>query len=67
MHSPLGDLYVTINEDEDGRAFEVFTTVGKAGGAAMADAEALGRLASLALRSGIPITAVPRPAAGHLV
>ena len=58
MHSPLGDLYVTINEDEDGRAFEVFTTVGKAGGAAMADAEALGRLASLALRSGIPITAV---------
>ncbi|MDE0395271.1 MAG: vitamin B12-dependent ribonucleotide reductase [Gammaproteobacteria bacterium] len=58
MHSPLGDLYVTINEDKKGRAFEVFTTVGKAGGAAMADAEALGRLASLALRSGIPITAV---------
>ena len=58
MHSPLGDLYVTINEDEDGRPFEVFTTVGKAGGAAMADAEALGRLASLGLRSGIPITAV---------
>ncbi len=58
MHSPLGDLYVTINEDEEGRPFEVFTTVGKAGGAAMADAEALGRLASLGLRSGIPITAV---------
>ena len=58
MHSPLGDLYVTINEDEDGRPFEVFTTVGKAGGAAMADAEAIGRLASLGLRSGIPITAV---------
>ena len=58
MLSPLGDLYVTINEDEKGRAFEVFTTLGKAGGAAMADAEAIGRLASLALRSGIPITAV---------
>ncbi len=58
MISPLGDLYVTINEDEAGRPFEVFTTLGKAGGAANADAEAIGRLASLALRSGIPITAV---------
>jgi ribonucleoside-diphosphate reductase alpha chain len=58
MNSPLGDLYVTINEDENGRAFEVFCTLGKAGGAAMADTEAIGRLASLALRSGIPITAV---------
>jgi len=58
MNSPLGDLYVTINEDEGGRPFEVFTTLGKAGGAANADAEAIGRLASLALRSGIPITAV---------
>jgi ribonucleoside-diphosphate reductase alpha chain len=58
MLSPLGDLYVTINEDEQGHPFEVFTTLGKAGGAAMAHAEAIGRLASLALRSGIPITAV---------
>ncbi len=58
MMSPLGDLYVTINEDEQGRPFEVFTTLGKAGGAANADAEAIGRLASLALRSGIPVTAV---------
>ncbi|MFQ5538316.1 MAG: vitamin B12-dependent ribonucleotide reductase [Gemmatimonadota bacterium] len=58
MMSPLGDLYVTINEDETGKPFEVFCTLGKAGGAAMADAEALGRLASLALRSGIPITQV---------
>ncbi len=58
MSSPLGDCYVTINEDEDGRAFEVFCTLGKAGGAATADAEAVGRLISLALRSGIPIPAV---------
>jgi len=55
MMSPLGDLYVTINEDDQGRPFEVFCTLGKAGGAAMADAEAIGRLVSLALRSGIPI------------
>ncbi|MCY3706868.1 MAG: adenosylcobalamin-dependent ribonucleoside-diphosphate reductase, partial [Gammaproteobacteria bacterium] len=58
MDCPLGDLYVTINEDETGRPFEVFCTLGKAGGAAMADAEAIGRLISLALRSGIPIDAV---------
>ncbi len=58
MNSPLGDLYVTINEDENGRPFEVFCTLGKAGGAAMADAEAIGRLLSLALRSGIPIASL---------
>ena len=56
--SPLGDIYVTINEDESGRPFEVFCTLGKAGGAAMADSEAIGRLISLALRSGISITSV---------
>ena len=58
MNSPLGDLYVTINEDEGGHPFEVFCTLGKAGGAATADAEAIGRLISLALRSGIPVSAV---------
>jgi ribonucleoside-diphosphate reductase alpha chain len=58
MNSPLGDLYVTINEDETGRPFEVFCTLGKAGGAAMADAEAIGRLVSLGLRSGISISSI---------
>ncbi|MDA0329747.1 MAG: vitamin B12-dependent ribonucleotide reductase [Gemmatimonadetes bacterium] len=58
MMSPLGDLYVTINEDIGGRPFEVFCTLGKAGGAANADAEAIGRLMSLALRSGISIRQV---------
>jgi ribonucleoside-diphosphate reductase alpha chain len=58
LPSPLGDLYVTINEDEMGKPFEVFATLGKAGGAAMADVEGIGRLISLALRSGIPITDV---------
>ena len=58
MDCPLGDLYVTVNEDANGRPFEVFCTLGKAGGAAMADSEAIGRLISLSLRSGIPITAV---------
>jgi ribonucleoside-diphosphate reductase alpha chain len=58
MASPLGDMYVTINEDDAGRPFEVFCTLGKAGGSAFAHAEAMGRLMSLALRSGVPITAL---------
>src|SRR5690606_31944227 len=58
MPSPLGDLYVTINEDESSKPFEVFATLGKAGGAAMADVEAIGRLISLALRSGIPMSEI---------
>ncbi len=58
IRSPLGELYVTVNEDEDAQPFEVFATLGKAGGAAMAHAEAIGRLVSLALRSGIPMADV---------
>jgi ribonucleoside-diphosphate reductase alpha chain len=58
MNSPLGDMYVTINEDDAGRPFEVFCTLGKAGGSAFAHAEAMGRLMSLALRSGVPVTAL---------
>jgi ribonucleoside-diphosphate reductase alpha chain len=58
MNSPLGDMYVTINEDAAGRPFEVFCTLGKAGGSAFAHAEAMGRLMSLALRSGVPITSL---------
>jgi len=58
MNSPLGDIYVTINEDEAGRPFEVFCTLGKAGGSAFAHAEAMGRLMSLALRSGVPISSL---------
>ncbi len=64
MRTPLGDLYVTVNEDADGRPFEVFATLGKAGGAAMADAEALGRMISLALRSGIPLADIAKQLRG---
>jgi ribonucleoside-diphosphate reductase alpha chain len=58
MNSPLGDVYVTINEDEAHHPFEVFATLGKAGSVAMADTEAMGRLISLALRFGIPVMEV---------
>jgi ribonucleoside-diphosphate reductase alpha chain len=47
-----GSIYVTINEDEQGLC-EVFSTIGKAGGNAAAQSEAISRLISLALRSSI--------------
>jgi len=62
--TPLGVMFVNITEDEKGQPFEVFINLGKAGGSAMADTEAMGRLISLALRSGIPITEVHRQLRG---
>ena len=53
-----GNLYVTINEDEMGLPFEVFMQMGKAGGCAMSQLEAIGRLVSLALRSGIELNSI---------
>ncbi|MBI5560657.1 MAG: vitamin B12-dependent ribonucleotide reductase [Deltaproteobacteria bacterium] len=53
MKTGCGNLYVTINEDPEGRPFEIFTQMGKAGGCATSQCEATGRMASLALRGGI--------------
>ena len=57
-------MFVNITEDDRGQPFEVFINLGKAGGSAMADAEAIGRLISLALRSGIPLLAIHRQLRG---
>lgn len=48
----FGNLYVTINAHQ-GKPFEVFAQIGKSGYDTMADTEAICRLISLALRSGV--------------
>ena len=63
MTTGCGPMYVTINEDENKRVFELFNTVGKAGGCAASQCEAIGRLVSLAWRSGMS----PEPIVKQLV
>ena len=57
MPTGCGNLYVTMNEDKNG-LFEVFARLGKAGGCADAQLEAVGRLVSLCLRSGVKPEAI---------
>lgn len=54
VRTSYGNLFVTINEDENG-PFEVFSQLGKAGGFFQAQTEAICRMISLALRSGVSI------------
>ncbi len=72
-----GNLFVTVNMAENDKPFEIFATHGKAGGNDAAKAEAVSRMASLALRSGIDpvnvteqlrgITDVPTWDAGEMI
>lgn len=52
--TPFGTAYITMNSDEHNNPFEVFITVGKAGSDLQADAEGLGRMLSLQLRTTAP-------------
>jgi ribonucleoside-diphosphate reductase alpha chain len=57
VNTGCGYIYVTVNFDSRGIS-EVFSTLGKAGGCAAAQLEAISRLTSVALRSGIDIDSI---------
>jgi ribonucleoside-diphosphate reductase alpha chain len=59
-----GALYVTVNDNPPSHPIEVFATIGKAGGCVASQSEAIGRLASLALRHGVPVADIIRQLAG---
>lgn len=50
-----GPIYIIINDDEEGNPFELFAQIGKAGGCAASQTQAIGRMVSLAWRSGISV------------
>jgi ribonucleoside-diphosphate reductase alpha chain len=63
VNTGCGYIYVTVNFDSQGIS-EVFSTLGKAGGCAAAQLEAISRLTSLALRSGIDIDSIVKQLRG---
>lgn len=63
LETGCGHMYVTINTDELG-ACEIFVQMGKVGGCASAQLEAIARLSSLALRSDIRLEAIIRQLKG---
>ena len=63
IRTGYGNLYVTVNL-RDGRPFEVFAHIGKSGYTTMADTEAICRLISLTLRSGVAVDQVVRQLRG---
>ncbi len=57
MTTGCGTLYVTVNSDDRGIC-EVFTSLGKSGGCASAQLEAIGRLCSMSMRAGLSVESV---------
>ena len=53
IETGYGKVYVTINEDENGRPFELFANIGHSGGYTNSFTEALAKVISTALRSGV--------------
>lgn len=60
IDTPLGKLNLIVNELAPGVPFEIFAVIGKAGSDITADAEAIGRLVSLALQCGIHVSLIAK-------
>ncbi|OGO06558.1 MAG: ribonucleoside-diphosphate reductase, adenosylcobalamin-dependent [Chloroflexi bacterium RBG_13_56_8b] len=63
VNTGCGSLYITVAYDDKG-IFEVFATLGKSGGCASAQLEAICRLITLALRSGVDVASVVKQMKG---
>ena len=63
LNTSMGTMYLTINEIDD-KPVEIFVNVGKAGSDVMSMGEAIGRLVSLALQTGVPMSDVAKQLVG---
>lgn len=59
-----GNLFVTINSKADSIPFEILLRIGKSGGCAASQCEALGRTISLAFQHDVPIKKIIKHLAG---
>lgn len=65
LNTSMGTMYLTVNRDDaTGKPVEVFVNVGKAGSDVMAMGEAVGRLVSVGLQSGIPVSTIANQLVG---
>jgi len=58
IRTGCGNLYITINEGPNGKPFEVFSIMGKSGGCAASQTEAICRLISFIMRCGVDIAPI---------
>ena len=63
IETGCGHLYVTINSDDSGPC-EIFVQMGKVGGCASAQLEAIARLLSMSLRANVETTSIIRQLKG---
>ena len=59
-----GNLYVTMNKDEEGIVREVISNMGKAGACSSASLEAISRIISIALQYNVPIKEIVKQLQG---